>query len=81
MNSIAVEAAAAYRAEVDAGRATVKGRASRGGERRMYNVRLDDEIYEWLRTTAFYAHISISAVIVAALTRAHADQTEGAPRS
>ncbi len=77
MSSIAVEALTVYRAEVDAGRTTVQGWASRGGETTLGNVRVDNDLYEWLRTTAFYAHTSISAVIVAALAHAQADHTEG----
>ncbi len=66
-----------YRAEVDAGRTTVKGRVSRNGEIAVYNIRLDDDSYEWLRRTAFEARTSINALVVAALARAHAAQTEG----
>jgi len=70
MNSVAVEAISAYRAEVDAGRTTVTVRASREGETTIGTIRLDNDLYEWLRTTAFYAHTSISALIVSALVPA-----------
>ena len=36
-----------------------------------YNVRVDNNLYEWLRTTAFYARVSINALLVAALIRYH----------
>ncbi len=75
MNSVALAAVVAYRAEVEAGRS-----APERGDVVKYNVRVGDELHEWLRTTAFYARTSINALIVAALTRAHAAQTarEGA---
>ncbi len=81
MNSIALAAVAAYRAEVEAGRSAPERGVPARGEMVKYNVRVDDELHEWLRTTAFYARTSINALIVAALARAHAAQTarEGAP--
>ncbi len=42
------------------------------GELVKYNVRVGDDLHEWLRTTAFHARTSINALVVAALTRAHA---------
>jgi len=48
-----------------------------GGATAPYNVRLDDERYDWLRTTAFATRSSINALVVAALARAHADQAAG----
>ncbi len=81
MNSIALAAVAAYRAEVEAGRIVPERGAPERGEAVKYNVRVGDEVHEWLRTTAFYARTSINALVVAALTRAHAAQVdrEGAP--
>ncbi len=81
MNSIALAAVAAYRAEVEAGQSAPERGAPERGEAVKYNVRVGDELHEWLRTTAFYARTSINALVVAALTRAHAAQAEreGAP--
>ncbi len=77
MNSIALAAVAASRAEVVA---PEPGAPERGTVVK-YNVRVGDELHEWLRTTAFDARTSINALVVAALARAHAAQTarEGAP--
>jgi len=72
MNSIALEAVAAYRIEVEAGRVALERGALIQGETMKYNVRLGDDLYEWLRTAAFHAHLSINALVVAALARAHA---------
>ncbi len=77
MHSITRAAVRVYRAEMEAGRATVTGRASRGSERAVYNIPVDNELYEWLRTAAFSARTSISAVIDAALAYAQAAQPEG----
>ncbi len=74
MNSIVLAAVGAYRAEREAGRTTREGRGAGGGATTPYNVRLDDERYEWLRTTAVATRSSINALVVAALARAHADQ-------
>ena len=70
MNSVALAALSAYQAEVDAGRTTVTVRASREGETTIGTIRLADGRYDWLRTTAFYARTSITALVVGALTRA-----------
>jgi len=78
MNSIVLAAVGAYRAEREAGRTTWEGRVTGGGATAPYNVRLDDERYEWLRTTAFATRSSINALVVAALARAQADHVEGA---
>ncbi len=74
MNSIVLESVAAYRANLDAtggapGQATLDG-----GPQVKYNVRLDNDTYEWLRTTAFYARVSINSMICAALAQEHAAQ-------
>ncbi len=81
MNSIALAAVAAYRAEVEAARIAPERGAPARGETVTYNVRVGDALHEWLRTTAFYARTSINALVVAALTRAHAvhPEREGAP--
>jgi len=77
MNNISLAAISVYRAEWEAGRTTLKGRASVDGEIVVYNVHLDNDTYAWLRTTARHARSSINALLVAALTRAHADHAEG----
>ncbi len=81
MNSIALAAVAAYRAEVEAARIAPERGAPERGAVVKYNVQVGDKLHEWLRTTAFYARTSINALVVAALTRAHAVQPEqeGAP--
>jgi len=81
MHPVVLEALAAYRAEVEAGRIVLpRGNADRGATM-VYNLRASDELYRWLRVTATDGHTSINAVIVAALTRAHVIQIEGAPPS
>ncbi len=81
MNSIAVASIDDYRAEVEAGRIApergVRGGTRGDGEMVKYNVQVKDDLREWLRTTAFHARTSINALLVAALARAHAAQTEG----
>jgi len=67
MNSIVLAAVRAYRAEMEAGRTMLEGRGAGGGATTTYNVRLDDDRYEWLRTTAFDTRTSINALVVAAL--------------
>ncbi len=77
MNSIVLEAVAASRADLDAGQGAPGQPPRDGGRQVAYNVRLDTDTYNWLRTTAFYARTSINALIVAALARAQADHAEG----
>ncbi len=76
INSIVLEAVAAYRAEVDAHGGAPGHAPLAGGRQVTYNIRLDDDLYNWLRTTAFHARTSINALIIAALTRAHANEQE-----
>lgn len=78
MNSIVLAAVRTYRVEREAGRTTWEGWVAEGGATAPYNVRLDDDRYEWLRTTAFDTRTSINALVVTALVRAHADHAEGA---
>jgi len=80
MQSIILEGVEAYRVEWEAGHATREGRVLAAGEIVKYNLRLDDDPYEWLRTTAFHARTSINALVVAALACAHADYSQGQPR-
>ncbi len=70
----------AYRAEMEASHTAPPGRLSSvgGGETMLYNIRLDNDLYEELRTAVFYAHSSFNALVIAALTRAQADHTDGA---
>jgi len=79
MNSITVEAVRVSRAEMEASHTAPPGRLSTTGvgETKVYNIRLDDDLYEELRTAVFYAHSSFNALVVAALTRAQADHTDG----
>ncbi len=74
MNNIALAAVTAYRTEVEAGRIAPERGAPERGEIVKYNLRVGDDLHEWLRTTAFYARTSINALGVAALARAHAAQ-------
>ncbi len=69
MNSIVLEAVGEYRTAIESGQATLS-KESLGREAVVkYNVRVDDDLYEWLRTTAFYARLSINVLFVAALLR------------
>lgn len=77
MQSIMLEAIDAYRVEVDAGRTTLEELPGERGATVTYNVHVGDDLYEWLRTTAFYQRTSMTAMIVAALTSAQADHAEG----
>jgi hypothetical protein len=44
-------------------------------------VRVDEDLYEWLRTTAFFARVSINTLLIAALVRFRAaHQDTPAPR-
>ncbi len=74
MSSIVLAAVAAYRIEVEAGRIVPERGAPERGEIVAYNMRVGDDLYKWLRTTAFDARTSINALAVAALALAHATQ-------
>ena len=82
MNSIVLEAVGAYRVAVEAGEVTPSKESGAEHDTAVkYNVRVDDDLYEWLRTTAFYARVSINILLIAALVRfraAHQDDTPGA---
>ena len=67
MNSIVLEAVEGYRRAVDAGHIRPSKEGLDYDSVVKYNVRVDNDLYEWLRTTAFYARVSINALIVAAL--------------
>jgi len=74
IDSIVLEAVAAYRIELDAS-GGAPGHATRAsGPQVTYNVRLDPTTYAWLRTTAVHAGASINALVGAALIQAQADQ-------
>jgi hypothetical protein len=77
MNSIVLEAAEDYRRAVDAGEVSPSKETGAEPDAVVkYNVRVEDELYEWLRTTAFYARVSINSLLIAALVRfraAHQD--------
>ncbi len=79
MNSVALAAMGDYRAAIDAGQAKPdKSQAESAGVTK-YNVRVDDDLYEWLRTTAFYAHLSINTLVVTSLDRYHAAHKDENP--
>ncbi len=67
MNSVVLEAIGEYRDAVEAGQAAPSKDGLGHEETIKYNVRVDDNLYEWLRTTAFYARISINVLFVRAL--------------
>ncbi len=69
MNSIVLEAIADYRVAVDAREVVPAKDGITRDDTVKYNVRVDDDLYEWLRTNAFYARISINAIFVSALVR------------
>lgn len=79
-NSIVLEAMAAYRTELDASRGAPGQAMPDDGPQVTYNVRLDNDTYDWLRATAVHAGASINALVVAALANAHAhaDHAAGA---
>lgn len=81
MNSIVLEAIDEYRAAIGAGTTAPSKDGGAREETIKYNVRVDDELYEWLRTHAFYARLSINVLFVSALVHycaAHPD-TPAAP--
>ncbi len=69
MNSVVLEAIADYRVAVDAREVAPTKDGITRDDTVKYNVRVDDDLYEWLRTNAFYARISINAIFVSALVR------------
>jgi len=69
----------AYRVEVEAGHTTLEGLLREGRAGIKYPICVSDELYEWLRTTAFHARTSINAVVVTALT--HAPTHDGEERA
>ncbi len=69
MNSIVVVAAGEYRTAVQAKDVAPSRETIDTGSTVKYNVRVDDDLYEWLRTTAFYERLSINALLLAALIR------------
>jgi len=77
LSSIVRAAVTAYRTEVEAGRIVPEHDAPECGEIVAYNVRVGDDLYQWLRVTAFDARTSINALGIAALARAHADYAAG----
>jgi len=80
MTSIILSSVIAYRVEAEAGRIVPTRGAPPCGEIVKFNQRIDDALYEWLRTTAFYARAPINDLIIAALARSHAAHSNaGAP--
>ena len=79
MNSIVLEAVAEYRTVVEAGQATPAKESSGDDTVVKYNVRVEDDLYEWLRTTAFYSRLSINTLLVAALARFREQRKDSDP--
>ncbi len=80
MTSIILASVMAYHAEAEAGRIVPQRGAPACGEIVKFNLRIDDALYEWLRTTAFDARAPINDLIIAALARSHAAHPDaGAP--
>lgn len=83
MNSVTFAALADYRAAFAAGEVALGKEPDDGADTTKYTVRAADDLYEWLRETAFYARVSMNSVVVVALRRSraahHAD--EAAPPS
>ena len=80
MNSIVLESVVAYRAAVEAGEVTpTKESGAEHDTVVKYNVRVDDDLYEWLRTTAFYARVSINTLLIASLVRFRAAHQDDMP--
>jgi hypothetical protein len=80
MNSIVLESVVAYRAAVEAGEVTpTKESGAEHDTVVKYNVRVDDDLYEWLRTTAFYARVSINTLLITALVRFRAAHQDDMP--
>lgn len=69
MNSIVLEAVTEYRNAVESGEVSPSKEGAEPGAVVKYNVRVEDDLYEWLRTTAFYARVSINALLIVALLR------------
>jgi len=67
MKTIVLEAVTAYRAEVDAHGGAPRPTTLDGGRQVTYNIRLDNDLYTWLRTTACDARVSINSLVCAAL--------------
>jgi len=73
MNSIVLSAVGEYREAIESGQATPSAdQRGTSGDTVKYNVRVDDDLYEWLRTTAFYARLSINTLVATSLVRYHA---------
>lgn len=69
MNSIVLEAVVEYRVAIDGGEVAPAKESPSDDTVVKYNVRVEDDLYEWLRTTAFYARLSINTLLIAALAR------------
>jgi len=73
MNSIVLTAVSEYRETIESGQvAPSADQRGASGDTVKYNVRVDDDLYEWLRTTAFYACLSINTLVATSLVRYHA---------
>ncbi len=76
MNTVVVEAVRTYRTEVENGRFAPDHRVLVGGAKVTYPAHVDNEMYEWLRTTAFHQRSSMTTLIVAALVHAQMSTAE-----
>jgi len=83
MNSITLAALIDYRTTLAVGDVAPDTKPRDGADTTKYIVRIPDDLYEWLRATAFSAHVSMNSVVIAALRRyraaPHAD--DAAPPS
>ncbi len=69
MNSITLAALIDYRMTRAVGAAAPGTEPPASADTTTYVVRVPDDLYEWLRATAFSAHVSMNSVVIAALRR------------
>ncbi len=72
MNSLGLTALADYRTALAAGAVTLDKESRDGADSTKFNLRVADDLYEWLRATAFYARVSMNTVVAAALRHSYA---------
>jgi len=79
MNSLGLTALTNYRTTFADDDAVPGKETDDGADTTKYNLRVADDLYEWLRAMAFYARVSMNSVVVAARRRyraaRHADET------
>jgi len=69
MSAITAAAVVAYRTEVEGGHGAPDHRGLLEGHTATCSVHIDSDLYAWLRTTAFHHRTSMTALLIAALTR------------